>query len=665
VVGNPPWEIRKPSSREFFSRVDPGYRALGKQEAMGRQRQLFDADPGLERRWGRHLANHRALSHFLRHTASPFGDPGAGGVTIALHRDSHRSRALHDRWRGARGELPPRPFRLQGSADINCYKLFVEQSLALVREGGRLGLLLPSGLYTDRGASELRAELLDRCQWKWLFSFDNRDGLFPIHRSTRFGPVIAHKGGKTTAVQVAFQRRDVADWQAENPPALTYPRTLIRQLSPGSGALLELRDERDLAILRTQLESCVPIGGPGSAAVDYHTGMHMTRDSSRFLRRDRAEEDGFRQETYGHWLRGPWRSGGGPGDAADDRLALSVDGRRVLELDRVEEVALPLAQGVGIGLLDGHAAVHTAGSGHRARWTAVPTPAAPLGPQFLVRATDQPSPRGVPGGARVALRSLSNATNERTVIATVLEDGPCGNSLAVLRVGEGGWIEQAAAAAVLASFCFDWAMRQRLAGTNVNAHFLWDSVWPRIDGVRSAALAALTLRLTHPSWRHAGRWLIARADLGAAGEPPPQRLFAQAPAERLRLRCMIDALVAEQYGLDESQLGWILRDCGHPRQLLSSADFRRSLDPKGFWRVDRQLPASTRHTVLTLAAFRELTRVGLEEFAGRDGRGGWQLPGRASDPVTRIDSVEGWSLCADHARRHARIRALAGLPGPA
>jgi hypothetical protein len=34
VIGNPPWEIQKPNSKEFFSNIDPLYRTYGKQEAL-------------------------------------------------------------------------------------------------------------------------------------------------------------------------------------------------------------------------------------------------------------------------------------------------------------------------------------------------------------------------------------------------------------------------------------------------------------------------------------------------------------------------------------------------------------------------------------------------------------------------------------------------------
>ena len=34
MLGNPPWDIAKPNSKEFFSNIDPLYRSYGKQEAL-------------------------------------------------------------------------------------------------------------------------------------------------------------------------------------------------------------------------------------------------------------------------------------------------------------------------------------------------------------------------------------------------------------------------------------------------------------------------------------------------------------------------------------------------------------------------------------------------------------------------------------------------------
>jgi hypothetical protein len=68
--------------------------------------------------------------------------------------------------------------------------------------------------------------------------------------------------------------------------------------------------------------------------------------------------------------------------------------------------------------------------------------------------------------------------------------------------------------------------------------------------------------------------------------------WAVTEADRLRLRVEIDALCADLYGLDPDDFDWIVRD--DPK------------DPKGFYRVDRQLPFRERLTGLSAAAFRAL-----------------------------------------------------------
>ena len=129
------------------------------------------------------------------------------------------------------------------------YKLFLEQAYACCREGGRIGFVVPSGLYSDDGTSMLRDLLLEQCRWEWLFSFENRDGVFPIHRSYKFNPVIVEKGGSTEAIRTAFMRRNLDDWERAGDFATSYTLAQIKRFSPKSRALLEIQSRRDLEIL--------------------------------------------------------------------------------------------------------------------------------------------------------------------------------------------------------------------------------------------------------------------------------------------------------------------------------------------------------------------------------------------------------------------------------
>jgi hypothetical protein len=102
---------------------------------------------------------------------------------------------------------------------------------------------------------------------------------------------------------------------------------------------------------------------------------------------------------------------------------------------------------------------------------------------------------------------------------------------------------------------------------------------------------------------------------------------------------MIDAIVAVLYGLDREDFAWILRDCDHPAAKLSENAFCRGLDPKGFWRVDREQDPELRHPVLSLVAFDDLSReistagsrdAGIEAFCAQNDGDGWMLPEQLS-----------------------------------
>lgn len=314
-LGNPPWDIAKPNSKEFFSNIDPLYRAYGKQEALRHQTDYF-ADAGIERAWLDYNADFRAQSNFMGYAASPFGDPSENEASqdrfaIARGRDNE---LFHARWRDARVKSrgfadPAHPFRHQGSADINLYKAFLEQTHALLRPDGRLGFIVPSGLYSDHGTGGLRRLFLDRCRWEWLFGFENRDGIFEIHRSYKFNPVIIQKGGATEAIRTAFMRRKLEDWERAETLATPYTRAQVTRFSPRSLAILEIQSQRDLEILEKIYANSVLLGddGPDGWGIRYAREFDMTNDSKLFPPRPKWEAEGYRPDEYSRWLKGDWR----------------------------------------------------------------------------------------------------------------------------------------------------------------------------------------------------------------------------------------------------------------------------------------------------------------------------------------------------------------------
>ena len=204
---------------------------------------------------------------------------------------------------------PAHPFRHQGSADLNLYKLFLEAAHALLKPGGRLGFVVPSGLYSDAGTGALRRLFMERCRWEWLFGIENRDKVFPIHRSYKFNPVIVEKGGATEAIRTAFMRRNPDDWERADEFVTPYTRAQVERFSPRSRAILEIQSQRDLEILEKIYANAVLLGddGPDGWGIRYAREFDMTNDSRLFPPRPRWEAKGYRPDEYSRWLLGDWR----------------------------------------------------------------------------------------------------------------------------------------------------------------------------------------------------------------------------------------------------------------------------------------------------------------------------------------------------------------------
>ena len=69
-------------------------------------------------------------------------------------------------------------FPLAARGDVNYYGPFIETARRLVRTGGRVGLVVPTGLATDDSMKDLFQTLLREDLVSW-YDFHNRGGLFP------------------------------------------------------------------------------------------------------------------------------------------------------------------------------------------------------------------------------------------------------------------------------------------------------------------------------------------------------------------------------------------------------------------------------------------------------------------------------------------------------
>lgn len=161
---------------------------------------------------------------------------------------------------------------------------------------------------------------------------------------------------------------------------------------------------------------------------------------------------------------------------------------------------------------------------------------------------DRRSPRWLMGW-----RDITNATNERTVIASVIPRAGVGNNLPLMLFG--ARLDARRAAALLGNLCslvLDFVARHKVGGTHLN-YFIYKQlpVLPpdRYTEVDLDFIVPRILELTYTAHDLAA-WA---AELGYTGAPFPWN-----PDRRAQLRAELDAYYARLYGLDEIELRYIL-----------------------------------------------------------------------------------------------------------
>ncbi len=211
TVGNPPWDIVKPNSQEFFSDYDPKFRSYDKQKANSISSRLMADTPIIAEKWAQYCDGCVEQSAYFKE---------------------------------------PMSYDALGKGDINTFKLFLEQFFTVLSDGGRMGIVVPSSIYTDQGCQPLREMFFGRSRVEFLYCFENRwpavfsavDGRFKF---VTFG---TRKGGSTISFKCAFMRHDPERLPGIDTHALKMSVKQVKKFSPDTLSVMEFNSQRDIDI---------------------------------------------------------------------------------------------------------------------------------------------------------------------------------------------------------------------------------------------------------------------------------------------------------------------------------------------------------------------------------------------------------------------------------
>ena len=512
VIGNPPWDRIKLQEVEWFATRDP---------------ELARAPTAALRRKGIKKLRDR-------------GEP----LAAAFDEAKQRADSLLTLFRTS-GDYPA-----LGRGDINLYSLFVERALSVLKPGGTVGLLVPSGIYADKTAAPFFQSMSTGGRVAGLFDFENRrrrTGLAPffpdVDSRFKFCALILGGDGRTfPATRCGFFLDSAGDLGDPERCFPMSPADFVR-VNPNTGTAPVFRTRRDGEITRGIYERhpvLVDRSGDGERRawpVRYHRMFDMTNDSHLFRSVADLEAAGCYPVAGNRWRRG-------------------------------EENWLPLYEGKMVQAFDHRAAsvvvnpenLNRPAQPREATLAEHADPGWLPDPQFWVSEEAVTWPEGLEW--TVAFKDVTAPTNVRTMISSILPRSGVGNTLPILTPGttgsSGGYAEAAwLLAANFNSLAFDFVARQKVQGQHLN-WFIVEQLpviasedYHRRFGAKTArdVVHDHVLRLTSTSHDMKP---FAR-DLGYEGPA-----FAWDEEERRHLRARLDALYFLLYGLSREDAGYVL-----------------------------------------------------------------------------------------------------------
>ncbi|HYU35947.1 MAG TPA: RNA-binding domain-containing protein [Thermoanaerobaculia bacterium] len=471
ILTNPPWEVFKPQAKEFFAE----YSDIVKKNIM--------TIKAFEKEQARLMRNSEIRAAWLEYQSR------------FPHISLYYRRAPQYKNQIAKIRAPDGKEKKAGT-DVNLYKLFLEQCFNLLRDRGRCGILLPTGIYTDLGAKQLREMLFNQARLGSLFGLSNEKFLFEgVDHRFRICLLNFQKGGSTTDFTIAFRidpREAVSVARLESflhnsDEHVEMAGATVRLLSPTSLSILELKStlEADIACKM----AAFPMLGD-----KFHDCWNL-----RLVRE-------FDVSKKNQWLL--------HSSPSEDRLPL-FKGEMFNQFELSGEGPdYWIDEDVGEARLRNR--------------------------QFA--------------SYRWVHRRIARSSDVRTMISTIIPQRVfTDTNSTTLDSDLISKDEMLFLCAVTNSFVFDWLVRKRVDDT-LSQFFLYQMPVPRLSGndTRLTPFITRAARLVCYRPEFSDLWQVVM------GSPWSEQDAATDPAERARLRAELDGLVAHLYGLTEEEFAYIL-----------------------------------------------------------------------------------------------------------
>lgn len=515
MCGNPPWDLIKVEDKKWFESqgradiVNAGTAAQRKKVIAN----LPTTDPELYQKYTEALANAEAQSRFIR---------------------------LSNR------------FSLTATGDINLFPLFSELCLTFSKEAW--GLVLPTGIAVNDSNKAFFSKLIDENRLVSLYDFENREKLFDIDSRFKFCLLTAGKpqteprtvsgGFYLTRIDHLLDPRRIYTLQTSDFARFNPNTKLCPIFRTSRDAALTAKIYRHTSILYNEATGEDPWG------IRFSTICHMSGDSGLF-------------NTYQQLLN--------KGAKFDNGIFIYNGDRYV-----------PLYEGKHIWIYNHHYGIFPIdglrpNSIPQTNLLMLQNPNEPIHPWYWVKQSEvehkmlKTDKEGNiiwnwTHSYYIAFRDVTNATNERTCVASLMPSGMAAGDKAPLVFTSRGLIPSACFLALLSSLVFDYVARQKVGNSSMAFFIMKQMPVLTPEQIPSPMQWQIVKRVAELCYfnHDLDGWATElweemneeqRAELPQLGDKQP---WIFNPDRRALLQAELDAIFAHLYGLTTEDLRYIL-----------------------------------------------------------------------------------------------------------
>jgi hypothetical protein len=159
----------------------------------------------------------------------------------------------------------------------------LERVLDIAQDDTYVAQILPGRMFTGSPTKQLRLHLLEDTDLNTIIGFENHGIFEAIDNRYKFGITIFKNSGHTETISGAFQRMDLNCVRNPDDVLFDIPRDILKDFSPSSALFPMIRSDEEVSVIRKLISHPAVSDADQEWYADPYYALHKTGDSERFF----------------------------------------------------------------------------------------------------------------------------------------------------------------------------------------------------------------------------------------------------------------------------------------------------------------------------------------------------------------------------------------------